>query len=78
MNYTEARAYVDGFTDGGLFFAASPTTHEKRRGVFRRIKSRLRKAQAVSEPHHGNEGGTMQPGSCARCGKFHSASKCRE
>lgn len=30
----------------------------------------------ISEPHEGNEGGTMQPGSCAHCGQFHSSAAC--
>lgn len=29
-----------------------------------------------SMPHPGNEDGRMQPGSCARCGFFHSSAKC--
>ena len=38
MTTAEARAYIDGFTDGGIFFAASFDTHEKRKNVFAEIK----------------------------------------
>lgn len=39
------------------------------------LEDRLRQAK-LSEPHPGNEDGRMQPGSCARCGQFHSAAIC--
>ena len=65
MTTAEARAYIDGFTDGGIFFAASFDTHEKRKNVFAEIKRKLRRAQEVTKDKY-------LPGSCAHCGEFHS------
>lgn len=65
----EAIAYIDGFTDGGIFFATSLKTFSERKEVMDKIKNRVREAQRLTA-------GKFLPGSCAHCGYFHSSAVC--
>ncbi len=48
MTPQEARAFIDGFCAGGVFFAASFESHQQRKDVFRRIKGELHQAQEIA------------------------------